>query len=164
VVINQVNKSWGRDKENMDAYCLEVCKLENKFYGLEFHHVVRDNNVAANVLSKLGSTRAQVPVGVFVHELHAPSIPKPAPMTTDPTPSQPGQEVMMIDMNWRQPFIDYIREQKVHSDKNLAEQLVRRAKSYVLVGDKLYRRGATSGVLMKCAPHEEGKDILEYSF
>jgi hypothetical protein len=32
----------------MDAYCLEVRKLENKFYGLEFHHVVRDNNVAAD--------------------------------------------------------------------------------------------------------------------
>jgi hypothetical protein len=44
---------------------------------------------------------------------------------------------------------------------NSAEQLVRRAKSYVLVGDKLYKRGASSGVLMKCVPHEEGKDILE---
>jgi hypothetical protein len=43
----------------------------------------------------------------------------------------------------------------------LSEQLIRRAKSYVLVGDKLYRRGATSGVLMKCVPREEGKDILE---
>jgi hypothetical protein len=44
---------------------------------------------------------------------------------------------------------------------NLAEQLVRCAKSYVLVGDKLYRRGASSGVLMKCVPREEGKGILE---
>jgi hypothetical protein len=34
---------------------------------------------------------------------------------------------MMIYVDWRQPFIDYIREQKVPSDKNLAEQLVRRA-------------------------------------
>jgi ribonuclease HI len=67
VVINQVNKSWDRNKENMDAYCLEVRKLENKFYGLEFHHVVCDNNVVAYILSKLGSTRAQVPTGVFVH-------------------------------------------------------------------------------------------------
>jgi ribonuclease HI len=50
VVINQVNKSWDRNKENMDAYCLEVRKLENKFYGLEFHHIVCDNNVAADVL------------------------------------------------------------------------------------------------------------------
>jgi hypothetical protein len=152
VIINQVNKSWDHNKENMDAYYLDVRKLENKFYGLEFHHVARDNNVATDVLSKLGSTRAQVPAGVFVHELHAPSIPEPAPMTTNPAPLPAGQEVMMIDVDWRQPFIDYIREQKVPANKNLAEQLIRRAKSYVLVGDKLYRRGATSGVLMKCVP------------
>jgi hypothetical protein len=38
--------------EKMDAYYLEICKLENKFYGLEFHHIVLDNNVAADVLSK----------------------------------------------------------------------------------------------------------------
>jgi hypothetical protein len=145
----------------MDAYCLEVRKLENKFFGLEFHHVVRDNNVAADVLSKLGSTHAQVPVGVFVHELHAPSIPEPAPTTTDPAPPQPGQKVMMIDVDWRQPFINYIREQKVPYDKNMAKQLVCRAKTYVLVRDKLYRLGATSRVLMKCIPRYEGKDILE---
>jgi hypothetical protein len=63
---------------------------------------------------------------------------------------------MMIDVDWRHPFIDYIREQKVP-----IEQIIHRARSYVLVGDKLYRRGATSGVLMKCFPREEGKDILE---
>jgi hypothetical protein len=129
VVINQVNKSWDRNKENMDAYCLEVRKLENKFYGLEFRHVVRDNNVAAVVLSNLGSTRAQVPVGVFVHELHVPSIPESAPTTTDPVRLPAGQEVMMIDVDWRQHFIDYVCEQKVPTDKNLAEQLIHRAKS-----------------------------------
>jgi ribonuclease HI len=161
VVINQVNKSWDCNKENMDTYCLEVCKLENKFYGLEFHHIVRDNNVAAYILSKLGSTHAQVPAGVFVHELHAPSIPEAAPPTTDPAHPPAGQEVMMIDVDWRQPFIDYLSEQKVPSDKNLAEQLIHHAKSYVLVGDKLYKRGASSGVLMKCVPREEGKGILE---
>jgi ribonuclease HI len=159
VGINQVNKSWDRNKENMDAYFLEVRKLENKFYGLEFHHVVRDNNVATDVMSKLGSTCDQVQAGVFVHELHAPSIPEPAPPTTVPAHPPAGQEVMMIDVDWRQPFIDYLSEQKVPSDKNLAEQLIRRAKSYVLVGDKLYRRGASSGVLMKCVPRQEGKDI-----
>jgi hypothetical protein len=43
----------------------------------------------------------------------------------------------------------------------LAEQLVHRTKSYVLVGDKLYKWGASFGVLMKCVPREEGKGILE---
>ncbi|MCQ8064041.1 ribonuclease HI family protein [Salmonella enterica] len=82
VVINQVNDEWDQNKENMDAYCKEVRKLENKFSGLEFHHVARDNNVAADVLSKLGSTRAQVPAGVFIHELHKPSIVEPTPSKT----------------------------------------------------------------------------------
>jgi hypothetical protein len=68
---------------------------------------------------------------------------------------------MMIDVDWRQPFIDYLSEQKVPSGKNLAEQLIRHHKSYVLVGDKLYGRGASSRVLMKCVPKQEGKDILE---
>jgi hypothetical protein len=145
----------------MEAYCLEVHKLENKFYGLEFHHVIRDNNVAADVLLKLGFYSRSRPAGVFVHELHAPSILEPAPTTTDPAHLPTGQEVMMIDVNWRQPFIDYIREQKVPTNKNLAEQLIRRSKFYVLVRDKLYKWGAISGVLMNCVRREEGKDILE---
>ena len=125
----------------MDAYCAEVRKLENKFHGLEFHHIVRDNNVATDVLSKLGSTRAQVPAGVFVHELREKSIPEPPPEppTTGLGTSHTDREVMMVDVDWRQPFIDYIKEQKVPSDRVEAEQITRRARSYVLVGDKLYR-------------------------
>jgi ribonuclease HI len=99
MVINEVNKYWDRNKENMDTYCLEVRKLENKFYGLEFRHIFRDNNVAVDVLSKLGSTRAQVPTGIFVHDLHAPSISESAPTTTDPRSPPASQEVMMIDVD-----------------------------------------------------------------
>jgi hypothetical protein len=39
----------------MDAYLTKICKLENKFSGLEIHHVIRDNNVGADVLSKMDS-------------------------------------------------------------------------------------------------------------
>jgi hypothetical protein len=64
--VQQVNKEWDYNKEMMDAYIQEVCKLENKFSSLEVHHVVREHNVGADILSKLGTTRAQVPVGVFI--------------------------------------------------------------------------------------------------
>jgi ribonuclease HI len=57
-VILQVNKKWDCNKETMDAYVQKVCKLENKFSGLEVHHVVREHNVGVDILSKLGSTRA----------------------------------------------------------------------------------------------------------
>jgi ribonuclease HI len=58
LVVQQVNKEWDCNKETMDAYVKEVHKLENKFSGLEVHHVVWEHNVGADILSKLGSTRA----------------------------------------------------------------------------------------------------------
>ena len=70
LVVQQVNKEWDINKETLDAYVVEIRKLENKFSGLEIHHVIRDNNVAVDILSKLGSDRAEVPPGIFVHELH----------------------------------------------------------------------------------------------
>jgi hypothetical protein len=58
----------------MDKYCTTVRKLEDKFEGLELHHVERDRNAAADALSKMGSSRAQVLPGVFVQEILRPSI------------------------------------------------------------------------------------------
>ena len=58
----------------MDAYCTEIRKLEGKFYGIEYHHVVRDQNQPADQLSNIGSSRAVALLGVFVQDLLAPSI------------------------------------------------------------------------------------------
>ena len=74
LVVYEVNKEWDINKDTMDTYVEEIKKLKNKFSGMEIHHVDYDNNVGADVLSKLGSTRAAVPPGVFVHELHHPSV------------------------------------------------------------------------------------------
>jgi ribonuclease HI len=74
LVINQVNKEWDYTSERMDAYCTHIKKLENKFYGLEFHHMVRADNETTDKLSKLGSTHAVIPPRVFVHDLVKPSI------------------------------------------------------------------------------------------
>ena len=83
----------------MDAYVAEIIKLENKFSGLEIHHVIRDNNVAADVLSKLGSDRAEVPPKIFVHELHHPSIVASAQMNIDSISSETSREVMMVEVD-----------------------------------------------------------------
>jgi hypothetical protein len=80
----------------MDAYVQEVRKLENKFSGLEVHHVVREHTVGTDILSKLGSTRLQVPAGVFIQELKQPSIKSSLQITTDAGLHQPDWEVMTI--------------------------------------------------------------------
>jgi ribonuclease HI len=74
VVINQVNKACDIKEDSLNAYCAKVRKLEAHFKGLEFHHVSRDNNIAVDVLSKLGSKRELVPADVFVQHLRKMSI------------------------------------------------------------------------------------------
>ena len=147
----------------MDVYVEEIRKLENKFSGLEIHHVDRDDNVGADVLSKLGSTQVAVPPGVFVHELHHSSVKVQNQQTTDTKASATVREVMMIEEDWRIQFIGFIREFKLPSgvEAKIAQavQIIGRSKSFVLVGNNLYKRYA-SGILMKCVTLEEGKDIL----
>ena len=144
-MVQQVNKEWDINKETMDAYVAEIRKLENKFSRLEIHHVIHDNNVAADVLSKLGSDRAEIPPGIFVHELHHPSINTSTPMEVDTTPQETSQEVMMIEVNWRATFIDYIKNQVlppgIKKDDAEAISIMRRSKNYVLIDDKLYKQG-----------------------
>jgi ribonuclease HI len=100
VVIEQVNKEWDCVKDTMDAYCAEICKFEGHFEGIKFQHVPRNNNVATDVLSKLGSRRALVPVGVFVQDLRKPSIKLLDPDSPDlaqhnQTPASPQKKRMI---------------------------------------------------------------------
>jgi ribonuclease HI len=165
LVVQQVNKEWDINKDTMDAYVMEIRKLENKFSELEIHHVIRDNNVGADVLSKLGSNRANVPPGVFIHELHHPSIKAPDSSSITQGPKEPDREILMIEVDWRVAFIDYIQEHKLPPSVNPksieATRILRRSKGYVLVGGNLYKRGLASGILMKSVSMMEGKEILE---
>jgi hypothetical protein len=68
---------------------------------------------------------------------------------------------MVITRSWTHYFIDYIKENKLPDNKEEATRIIRRSKNYVLIGDNLYRRAASSGVLFKCITREEGKEILE---
>jgi ribonuclease HI len=162
LVIQQVNKEWDCNKEMMDAYVQEVRKLEKNFRP-GGSSVLQEHNVGADILSKLGSTRAQVPAGVFVQELRQPSIKSSPHVTTDSGPQQPDREVMMLGEDWREAYIDFIRDQRLpvgmDARSTEAARVMRRSKGFILVDSKLYRRGARSGVLMKCVMKEDGYDI-----
>jgi ribonuclease HI len=116
LVVQQVNKEWDINKDTMDAYVMKIRKLEKKFSGLEIHQVVRNNNVGADVLSKMGSDRANVPPGIFIHELHHASIRASDSSSITQGPKEPGREDLMIEVDWRVAFINYIQEHKLPPD------------------------------------------------
>jgi ribonuclease HI len=118
VVISQINKECDCSSDSMGKYSTAVRKLEDKFEGLEFHHVERDWNTAAYVLCKLGSSRTQVPPGVFVQEILQPII------STDK-----AEECNIINQpesdsdDWRRPIIRYIKNEEEPDDKNAADRI-----------------------------------------
>jgi hypothetical protein len=58
----------------MEAYCDEVRRLEDKFYGLELNHIARRYNETADELAKIASGRTTVPPDIFSRDLHQPSV------------------------------------------------------------------------------------------
>jgi hypothetical protein len=58
----------------MEAYCDEVRRLEDKFYGLELNHIARRYNETLDELAKIASGRTTVPLDVFSRDLHQPSV------------------------------------------------------------------------------------------
>jgi hypothetical protein len=155
VVISQINKDWDCSTDSMGKYCAAVRKIEDKFEGLEFHHVERDRNTVADVLSKLGSSRAQVPPEIFVQEVSHPSILSDQAEECN-TLSQPESG----PNDWREPIIRYTKNEGESDDKAAAECIARQSAHYTLIGGALYRRGAT-GVLMKCISPTTGKQLLD---
>jgi ribonuclease HI len=107
VVISQINKDWDCSTNSMGKHCAAVRKLEDKFEGLELHHVERDRNTAADALSKLGSSQAQAPPGIFIQEISQPSILSDQTEECN-TLSQPESN----PNDWREPIIRYIKMKK----------------------------------------------------
>jgi hypothetical protein len=61
--------------------------------------MISDNNVGVDVLSKLGSDRANIPLGVFIHELHHPSIKAPDSCSIAQGPKELNREALMIEVD-----------------------------------------------------------------
>jgi ribonuclease HI len=78
LVTHQVSGDWDTKDANMASYRFYVQQLSGFFEGCEFHHVPRANNDEADRLSKIGSTKQDIPAGVSLEIIRKPSI-KPSP-------------------------------------------------------------------------------------
>jgi hypothetical protein len=82
----------------MEAYCDEVRRLEDKFYGLELNHIARRYNETVDELAKIASGQTMVPPDVFSRDLHQPSIktddtPEPEKASAEPEAPSAQSEV-----------------------------------------------------------------------
>ena len=73
-----------------------------KFYGIEYHHVVRDQNQLTDHLSKIGSSRATILPRVFVQDLFMPSIKEEKEVQEIPPAEQLVLAVPSPAVDWRE--------------------------------------------------------------
>ena len=121
------------------AYCQEVHRLEDKFEGIEMHHVPQKDNYAVDFLAKLAARRDPSPSGVFINNIHESSArireglvqthPDTQPALGGSNPdakpvlggSAPSTSMMMLPANvailalnqtdWRAPLLTYLLEE-----------------------------------------------------
>jgi hypothetical protein len=177
LVIDQVMKNSHCRDAKMEAYCDEVRRLEDKFYGLKLNHVARRYNKTADELAKIASGRTTVSPDVFSRDLHQPSIktddtPEPEEASAHPeAPSAPEGEALRIEeerngvtpnQNWQTPYLQYLHRGELPLETAEARRLARRAKSFVLLGDEkeLYHC-SPSGILQRCISIAEGQELLQ---
>jgi hypothetical protein len=171
-----MKNSHCRDRK-MEAYCDEVRRLEDKFYGLELNHIARRYNETVDELAKIASGRMTVPPNVFCRDIHQPSVKlddAPEPDGTSAqleVPSAAEGEALRIEgerngvtpnLNWQTPYLQYLHRGELPLNKAEARRLARRAKSFVLLGDEkeLYHR-SPSGILQRCISVTEGQKLLQ---
>jgi hypothetical protein len=62
--------------------------------------------------------------------------------------------------DWHKPFVDFLLDQLVPEDNAERERITRRSANYIVIGTDLYRKAASTGVLMKCILRSEGLQLL----
>jgi ribonuclease HI len=184
LVIDQVMKNFHCRDPKMEAYCDEVRRLEDKFYGLELNHIAWRYNKTADELAKIASGRTTVPPDDFSRDIHQPSVktndtPEPKEASAQPEEASTQPEVSSAaegealrvegerngvtpNPNWQAPYLQYLHRGELPLDKAEARRLARRAKSFVLLGDEkeLYHR-SPSGILQRCISVAEGQELLQ---
>ena len=65
LTISQINGDFDAKDPKMAAYRNTVLKMSPRFEGLEFHHIARENNQAADVLARISTKRDAVPPNIF---------------------------------------------------------------------------------------------------
>jgi hypothetical protein len=174
----------------MEAYCKAVRALEDRFYGIELNHVPRRYNKEANELAKIASGRITVPPNVFAQpsvalEPHPSNHAEPSgapsnPAGAEPMDEDPSNEVYVLSLlegygaseaevmdvepapsgaDWRDKYIPWMDRGELPSDRSEARRIARMVKSFSLVDGELYKCAA-SGILRRCVPIPEGRELL----
>ncbi|KAK2410326.1 hypothetical protein QL285_045693 [Trifolium repens] len=149
LVTNQVSGECQTKDPQLVKYLERVQSLASQFKRFELIYVPREQNARADLLSKLASTKKPGNNRTVIQE----TIAKPSAETA---------EILMLveGSDWRYPLIRYLQDEVLPEEKEEAARLKRTATHYAMLGDKLYKRGFSTPLLL-CVGELESRRIVK---
>ncbi|XP_059292068.1 uncharacterized protein LOC132045492 [Lycium ferocissimum] len=148
LVVNQVNGIFEVKDERMQRYLEKTQVVLHQFKEWVMQHVPREQNSEADALANLGSS------------VEGEEIDLEATVRLSNTAIENGHAeiyTMGLTWDWRNKYIDYLRDGKLPNDPKESRSLRTKAARFCLVDDQLYRRSFL-GPLAKCL----GPGEMEY--
>ncbi|XP_057730621.1 uncharacterized protein LOC130945952 [Arachis stenosperma] len=145
VVTSQVNGSYQAKDPLLQKYLEKVKSLSQKFEEVTVHHVPRERNTRADLLSKLASTKP----GEGNRSLIQGMMREPA-ITL---------HVTSLGSSWLDPITDFLEHGKLPSDQKDAAKLRKEAAKYAVIQGQLFRKGLNQP-LLKCLHPDQTDYVL----
>ncbi|XP_016205400.1 uncharacterized protein LOC107645794 [Arachis ipaensis] len=149
LVVQQIRGEFQVKDPLLERYWLIAKDLISKFSSFIILHVHREENVRADILSKLVATRADTQTSAL----------------SQLTLKRPSIELLSITninhlRDWRTPFLEYINAGIIPRDELNPQHFRRKASLYTNIEGELYRRGF-SQPLLKCLNKDEAKEVMD---
>ncbi|XP_057739852.1 uncharacterized protein LOC130956943 [Arachis stenosperma] len=146
LVVQQVNRSFQVKDQILQRYLDVVQQLLTNFLKVTIHHIPREQNHRADVLSKLATTQAHT-AKLLQSTLEKPSIDTMSILTT------------LNKDSWQNSYLQYLRHGSIPDEIQDRKKFKRQASFFTLLNNTLYRRGY-SRPLLKCLDRDEADLIL----
>ncbi|XP_030932161.1 uncharacterized protein LOC115957947 [Quercus lobata] len=149
LVIGQIKGEYEAKEERMQKYLKLARQLAQEFDTVEFIQIPRSQNMGADEVSKLASSKEEGTSTDLAMEVQKhPSIEEVATFTIQSTDT------------WMKPIISFLQDGHLPQNTEEARKIKKRAARFTILNDVLYKRGFSMPYL-KCVDEEEAKYILE---
>ncbi|XP_072058281.1 uncharacterized protein [Arachis hypogaea] len=144
-VTSQVNGSYQARDSLLQKYLEKVKNLSQKFEEVTVHHVPRERNTRADLLSKLASTKPGEGNRSLIQG-----------MTRE---SAVTLHLSQLGSSWLDPITSFLESGKLPDDEKDAAKLRREAAKYAVIQGQLFKKGLNQP-LLKCLRPDQTDYVL----
>ncbi|KAH6836354.1 hypothetical protein C2S53_011214 [Perilla frutescens var. hirtella] len=161
LVVNQIMGLYEVKKPELLPHVKYAQRLIGWLGGVELEHVPRKDNKQADTLAKLASTIAMPDSKVHIPICKSWVLPPILKDEDDEEEDSYAVEVFEISKeDWRQPFVDYLKYDKLPSEPHRRVDIQHRANRFIYFKGTLYRR-SFDGVFLRCLGDEKVTQVIE---